>query len=659
MRKKTDFLCGCLVLLATVELAAAEGIPALPLDELLETAVMAASKRPQKPADAPAMVRVIGADEIRRFGWQTLADALASLPGIHITYDRSYATLGLRGFGRPGDYNSRLLMLIDGVPFNDGVYDQASVGTDFPIDTGLIDRIEYVPGPGSSLYGGNAFFGVVNIVTVSGRRQRNLLEAGLGARGTRTLRAVLGWGDDHDNDWLIAVSRQRQQGTDLFFESYAAPGANAWSRDLDYDNNDRLLARYAHGGFLASLIANSRAKGAPGGPYGADLNDPRNSNGEQGLLLNLSYEHYLDTERKLNVHAYALGYDYEGHWSYDGVLSHDYLVNRVLGGEARMATTLSPAHTMVFGASWRYDIKRRQFNETLDVDSPRRAVGVFLQDDWSMTPWLTLSLGGRFDRIDARTSYQRFSPRVSLIALAGPASVLKLIAGSAFRPPNGFETDYAYAGTNAANPLLRPEYVDSLELGLQHQLARHTEVSASLYENRIRNLITLETDAATAIQQHQNVGAVTAHGLELAASGQWSDLFWRGSLAWQAVRHESGAPVANTPRRLAKLLVTLPLGPDNRLGWEMQYVGPRNAESGSIVTRGPSVGGHALAHATLTGGKRDGFSWQLRLANMFDRRYSSVIGSEFSANYPGVQIAPMPTMRQDGRTLHGSLRWAF
>lgn len=646
-------------LLIAAASAQAQELPVLSLDDLLSTPVSAASKRPQAPAEAPSMVRIITAEEIRDHGWRTLAEALNSLPGIHVSYDRSYATVGLRGFGRPGDYNSRLLMLIDGVPFNDGVYDQAAVGTDFPLDIGLIERIEYVPGPGSSLYGGNAFFGVVNIVTASGGRLGNLVEAGVGRGKTRDLRAVIGRRDDAGNDWLLSASRLRRAGEDLHFPSYVAPGANAWSRNLDYDDSDRFMVRYQRGGFLASLIANRRDKGAPGGPYGADLNDPRNRNLEESLLLNVAYEHFLDPDRRLNLHAYALGYDYEGRWVYSGVLSHDRLENRVLGGEARLTTTLPGEHSLVAGLSWRRDGKRHQFNETLDIDSPRTALGLFIQDDWRLNPHFTLSVGARLDHVHADAAYTRLSPRLALIAQPLPATTLKLIAGSAFRPPNGFETDYAYAGTNLANPRLRPEYVDSVELGLQHQLARNTELSGSLYRNRIRNLITLETDAATGLQQHFNVGRVEAHGLELAARGEWRDIRWRTSIAWQSVRHESGTPVANTPGRLAKLLASMPLSHSLRLGWETEYMGPRDTDSGNVLVRGRRIGGHALSHATLTGMLDKSLSWQLRASNLFDRGHSSVIGTEFNANYPGLQIVPMPTMRQDGRSLYGSLRWAF
>ena len=77
----------------------------------------------QKVNEAPAAITIVTADEIRRYGYQTLADILRNVPGFYVTYDRNYTYLGMRGFGRPGDYNSRILLLVDGHRTNDNIYD--------------------------------------------------------------------------------------------------------------------------------------------------------------------------------------------------------------------------------------------------------------------------------------------------------------------------------------------------------------------------------------------------------------------------------------------------------------------------------------------------------------------------------------------------------
>ena len=108
---------------------------------------------------------VITAQDIRAYGWRTLGDLLRSAPGFYVTYPRSYGFVGVRGFGRPGDFGGRILLLLNGHRMNDPLYDTAAVMNDFILDMDLIDRVEIVRGPGSALYGNNAFFAVVNVIT--------------------------------------------------------------------------------------------------------------------------------------------------------------------------------------------------------------------------------------------------------------------------------------------------------------------------------------------------------------------------------------------------------------------------------------------------------------------------------------------------------------
>jgi iron complex outermembrane receptor protein len=130
--------------------------------------VYGASKYEQKVTEAPSSVSIITSSEIKKYGYRTLADILRSVRSFYITYDRNYSYVGVRGFGRPGDYNSRILLLIDGHRTNDNIYNQAFVGAEAIIDVDLIERVEVIRGPGSSLYGSNAFFAVINVITRRG-----------------------------------------------------------------------------------------------------------------------------------------------------------------------------------------------------------------------------------------------------------------------------------------------------------------------------------------------------------------------------------------------------------------------------------------------------------------------------------------------------------
>lgn len=93
--------------------AATADITQMSLEQLMDVSIYGASKYEQKQSEVAAAVSVITRSEIKAFGWRTLDAALSSLPGIYTTYDRSYVYVGTRGFGLPGDYNTRLLPTIN------------------------------------------------------------------------------------------------------------------------------------------------------------------------------------------------------------------------------------------------------------------------------------------------------------------------------------------------------------------------------------------------------------------------------------------------------------------------------------------------------------------------------------------------------------------
>ena len=157
---------------------------ALSLEELLNSKVYSASKYEQREVEAPSSISVISGDEIRSNGYRTLYEALRSVTGFYTKNHGSYSTLGVRGFAPPGDSNSRILLLVNGHTINNNIDGSAPLGSDFPIDMDLIDRIEIVRGPSSSLYGANAFFGVVNIIIRTGNNRGTVISGEAGSLGT-------------------------------------------------------------------------------------------------------------------------------------------------------------------------------------------------------------------------------------------------------------------------------------------------------------------------------------------------------------------------------------------------------------------------------------------------------------------------------------------
>src|SRR5690349_9864841 len=148
------FFCPLLVLApvarADTNTVQTEDLTTLSLQQLMQIevpTVFSASKFQQKATEAPSSVTVITSDDIKRYGWRTLSDLLASVQGFYVTYDRNYQYLGARGVNL-GDFNSRILVLINGHRINNNLNDGAAIGTSFPLDVDLVDRVEIIRGPG-------------------------------------------------------------------------------------------------------------------------------------------------------------------------------------------------------------------------------------------------------------------------------------------------------------------------------------------------------------------------------------------------------------------------------------------------------------------------------------------------------------------------------
>lgn len=171
-------------------------LPELSIEDLMKLdagQVFGASERLQPVTEAPASVSFVTAQEIERYGWRTLAEILRSVRGLYVTNDRNFSLIGTRGFAKPGDYNSRILLLVNGHRVNDNVFGQAEIGAEFGLDPAMFERVEIIRGPASSLYGDSAFFAVVNVITRTGASLDGVsLALDAGTLGTQLARAAAG-----------------------------------------------------------------------------------------------------------------------------------------------------------------------------------------------------------------------------------------------------------------------------------------------------------------------------------------------------------------------------------------------------------------------------------------------------------------------------------
>src|SRR5579862_7123951 len=236
------------------------------LEDLANIQVYSASKHMQSVSDAPSSVTVITADEIQKYGYRSLAEILESVRGFYITYDRDYSFVGVRGFGRLGDSNNRILVLIDGHRINDNVFGQPYLGTEFLVDVDLIDRLEIVRGPGSSLYGADAFFAVINVITRKRPQLKGFeLSFAPASYGTYDGRASYG-GEYRGIDMALSGTFYNSAGQTLFYPVFDNPATNnGVTSNTDYENYEHIIATFSFRGFTVQGLFSSRDKGVPTG----------------------------------------------------------------------------------------------------------------------------------------------------------------------------------------------------------------------------------------------------------------------------------------------------------------------------------------------------------------------------------------------------------
>lgn len=620
--------------LATADLAA------MPLEALMQVKVSTATLLPQRVADAPAAVVVLTAADIRDYGWRTLADALASLPGLYTSYDRTYNYLGARGFRRPGDYNSRFLLLIDGMRINDAVYDQASIGTDFPLDLDLVERIEFVPGPGSAVYGSNALFGVINVVTKTGKDLNGAQVAtSVGSFGERRARASYGWHGSNGADLVLSATSYNRSGQDLSFPEFDTPDQNnGVAQGLDYDRAQYLFAKIAYGDYRLSAGYGNRTKGVPTAPYSSDFNQPFSTT-DTHSFLNFAYRHAFTPTIELAGQLYWDRYDYRSPSIYGADPAYVNVDgDRAIwyGADIHATFTGLTRNRIVLGANVTRDASQNQYNYNVDpyqqiLDSRHSSNfgGVYLEDEVDLTDRVTVTVGARADALPVGGT--NVSPRLALVFKATPKDTFKLLYGSAFRAPNAYERYYTIPGPGGqtGNPSLQPERISTHEFIYDRAVGENGHATLSLFQYDVRDLITQTADPDSGISTFQNVNEARAKGAEFAYEQQFANgARVRASYAWQIARDSAtGDVLQDSPRHLGKLNVSVPLfNHSARLGTEVRCESMRLAAAGS-------AGGYCLGNVSIGSDRLiRGADLSLSVYNVTDKRYADPTAPGYTQN---------------------------
>jgi outer membrane receptor protein involved in Fe transport len=627
------------------------------LEQLGNIKVYGASKHLQEGADAPSSVTVINAEQIRQHGYRTLADVLQTVRGFFVTNDRNYSSLGVRGFARPGDYNTRILLLVDGHRINDNVYDEAMIGTEFPIDIDLIERIEIIRGPVSSLYGSNALFAVINIVTRRGQDLKGL-EASGEAGSFNTYQGRFTYGNEvHQVDFLLSGTFYGSRGHKrLFFSEFNAPETNnGIASHADDGQAGSSLVTVSYKGFTLQGVYGNREKGIPTAAYETIFNTPHTRTTDTHGYVDLRYEHTFAGSWDLLARTFYDRYTYSGTYMYSSEIDPeqitpnlDFADGKWWGTELQVTKTVLSRNRVTVGGEYRDNIRQDQHNFNVNpysllLDDRRHsfAGAVYVQDELTIAKSLALNAGFRYDYYSDVQG--NLDPRAALIYRPRSQTALKFIYGEAFRTPNVYERYYSIP-PNLPNPSLKPEKIRSTEFVWEQGLKNHLWFSTSAFYNVIDGLIT-EEPTGDDLLIFRNLQNARSAGVEFEVKGQLAGGLEGGaSYSFQQTKdRQTGQFLSNSPRNLITLNLTQPF-------LRKRLFASLDAQYRSRIQplSGPPVSPFALVNLTLFGrniGRHVDVSTSVY--NLLDKSYFDP---------PSAENLRQP-IQQDGRSFRVKLTW--
>ncbi len=524
-------------------------LPLVPVEE-----VEAASRTAESVEDAPASVTIISNQELRGMAYPTVFQALSGVRGVYTSDDRGYVTAGFRGFGTPGDYGNRTLVLLNGQPMNDNWISSAYIGYDLRGDLEDVQRIEVIRGPGSVLYGTGAVSGIINIVTRAHDAQTGYEVGGSTADGTvGRARARAAYDFGGGAGMWVSGTISHSSGNSYYFPEYARDGATHGNTPANTDrfNGGTFTGQFWWKALTVQWSANSHDKHLPTGEYGTLLGDDRTHQIDTRLMTEARFEPKITEAIQSLSRAHVNYYEYTGYFASapeNGGLSHETFKGLWAGLEQRFVFTPGKTVRVTVGGEIQNHFKVDQFGENELFSAPAKN-GVFLDDhrtfqigagyavaDITPTRAVKLSLGGRYDGYS--TFGGSFNPRVAVILKPYDTGNVKVMFGKAFRAPSTYEQFFYEPEVSVTNTHLSPESMYSLEVEYSHRFTPTVVGLVSVYENVITNLIESVPDAANpaagTIYENTNTPVGTM-GAEAELRKEWKD-GWMASASYSFAR---------------------------------------------------------------------------------------------------------------------------
>ncbi len=619
-------------------LASIEDVEHLSLADLLERPVTSASLYAEKPSDSPTLVSTIDRETIDQFGYRTVRDALQGSRGVYVGNDRNYSYLGARGFGLPGDYNTRFALSIDSHRFNDPVYGQASIGAELGLPMIAIDRVELVRGGAWSVHGENALLGAIQVVTATGASRPGLNVTST-TRGTAETYGdpsgrppIASRGEDvsasygavaHGIDVFVAGSYSYDPGlTALYMPELATSGdpcvtggietectGVVHGSDAEEAASTYLSVRTKHA--TLHVLAARRNKEVPTAPFGALIGDTT-STVDDRVFADLTYARTsTSTDLVARISADYFGY----HGLYPLVDAGDDVANRfenrdggtavsyagelrgrykwaapfdhVTDAEVAAGVEATSAQASQFGTNLRPGAPEVY----LDRTDPEAVVSLFGHTRARIEDHVVAFAAIRGDYHEDSFGLA-ISPQAGLVLDGGALGRIRASVSRGYRAPTPYERFYYVDPDMEIN--VDPERSETRELSAEHYLGEHVRLLVVGFQQRVSGLIGLSEDM-NGVAVFQNLAGSRSYGVEAEVEGRWSALRLRANYTWQHARTSDDEIPANAPPSLANLMLWVPFANGRAdVGVESSYIGSRVSYDRSKIDP------HFTANAVLT-----------------------------------------------------------
>lgn len=596
-----------------------------------EDVVVGAAKREQTLGNVASAVTVITGDRIRRFGYRTVAEALSGVAGVYIQDSRLTQQIGIRGLQIPGGFNSRVLVLVDGATINEAWGAFAGVGWDGLVSIDDIARIEVIRGPVGAVYGTNAFFGIINIVTrgaAEGSRAWGRVSVGNINGAIATAGFAQGGVNKQIRGSVLAMTRIGESST--VDEIQSAP--------LEGDGANTFIASLVgtYGGSFGQVRAFRSLRESPFAPYDSDpaKNPPYELYNYQ-LLVEGGHTRELSKRLTVSGRGYVNLYRfYDRIYNTDDVFL-DYGDAMTGGAEVRGRYELRADGKLGVTAGAEANYNRTESRSYTEGDFANAAVvplnfsiqGIYSELDGQPLPWLGFTAGLRFDNNTAIAA--KLSPRAALFLTNGEKYGAKLLYAEGFRNPSAFEGYFEDGVDFSANPGIKPETVRSFEGVLWARPIAGLSTRLSGFYWKAKDVIEQLPDPMNdTLLQFQNVGVYVTQGIEAEATYR-NSAGWYGFGGLTVARVGSGeagadvtyGEVVDAPRLTGQLGVSTPkLGDVAHVSLATVYLSPRHTRTDEDGNGLPNSKRWLGLDATVYVPNVRGFDFTLGVRNLLGTR---------------------------------------